>query len=236
MKKLIDSISVFYPCFNEEVHVETTTKTALKILNIIADRYEVILINDGSKDKTPQIINELAKKYKHIRTIHNKVNLGYGGALQTGFYNAKYEWIATHDADGQFDFSEITKLIKKAKETDSQAVVGFRLNRQDSLVRKINGKGWTFLANILLGINLKDVDCSFKLVKKEVIDKIPHLESMRGGMISPELWAKTKKAGFKISEVGVHHFPRTGGKQSGAELRIIIKSFVDLFKLWWKIR
>jgi glycosyltransferase involved in cell wall biosynthesis len=187
------------------------------------------------QDKTGVIAENLAKKDRKIKVIHHKVNLGYGAGLQTGFYNSRYEWISTIDADGQFDFSEITKLYEKAIKEKNDVVVGYRLNRQDSLIRKMNGKGWTLLAHILLGINVQDVDCAFKLVNKSVIEKIPHLESMRGGMISPELLAKAKKDGFKISEVPVHHFERKFGAQTGANLKVIVKSFTDLFKLWFKL-
>lgn len=230
----IPEISVFFPAYNEEKNITKTVKEALQVLEEVADKYEIIIINDGSQDKTGEIVEGLAKENKFVKVIHHPQNKGYGEALKSGFYNARYNWIATIDADGQFDFSEITKLWEK---TDSaQVVIGYRLNRQDSLIRKINGRGWTFLANLLLGVNVSDVDCAFKLVKKEVIETIPSLESTRGGMISPELLAKAKKAGFKIVQVGIHHYPRAAGEQTGANFKVILKSFIDLFKLWRKIK
>lgn len=232
----IKSLSVFFPAYNEEKNIKSTTEDALKVLkNLKLDKYEVIIVDDGSKDKTGVIADELAKKYKEVRVIHQK-NGGYGEALKTGFYNSKYALITTIDSDGQFDFSEVTKLLKKLEELDAGGVVGYRITRKDSFIRKLNGWGWTNLTNLLLGIGVKDVDCSFKLVKKEVIDKIPKLESTRGGMISPELWAKVKRAGYKIGEVPVRHYSRKEGEQTGANYLVILKSFIDLFKLWWKIR
>jgi len=233
LMKEIPEISVFFPAYNEEKNIGKTVKDTLSILEKIAVKYEILIIDDGSLDNTGAISDKLAKENKIIRVIHHKPNQGYGAALKSGFTNAEYEWIATIDADGQFDFSEIEKLYKKTAHAD--IVIGYRLNRQDSVMRKINGWLWTFLNNLLFGIKVKDVDCAFKLVNKKVIQKITPLESTRGGMISPELLAKAKKAGFVTDQVPVHHYPRHEGKQTGANLKVIIKSFVDLFKLWIKL-
>lgn len=230
----LNELSVFFPAYNEEGNIENTVKKALKILPKIAKEYEVIVVDDGSKDKTGEIADRLAKEVKEIKVVHHRSNRGYGEALKSGYYNAKYGWIACTDADGQFDFSEITKLLEKTK--SCEVIVGYRMDRQDSLLRKFNGWGWTMLVNFLLDLDVRDVDCSFKLVKKDVIKKIPRLESTRGGMISPELLAKAGKAGFKICEVGVHHYPRGAGEQTGANFRVIVRSFVDLFKLWRKLK
>jgi glycosyltransferase involved in cell wall biosynthesis len=234
MAKLIKEISVFFPAYNEEANIKDTVGKAIQVLDGIAEKYEIIIVNDGSSDETGEVSAELAKKNKNIKVLTHSQNKGYGEALKTGFYNAKYNWIATVDSDGQFDFSEITKLIEKSENAD--IVIGFRIDRKDPLLRKIYGFVWTLLANLLLGVNVRDVDCSFKLVKKEVIQKIPKLESTRGAMISPELLAKAKYQGYKISEVGVHHYSRKEGKQTGASIKVIIKSFLDLFKLWNKLR
>lgn len=230
-----DSLSVFFPAYNEEKNLKPTVEKALKVLKTLGLRdYEVLIVVDGSTDKTPQVASKLQKDNKCVRIIRHEVNKGYGEALKSGFYNSRFPWIVFTDADGQFDFSEITKLLAKADVAD--VIVGFRMNRQDSILRKIFGWGWTLLANILLGIGVSDVDCAFKLIKKKVIDTIPTLRSGRGGMISPELLAKAKKEGFMITEVGVHHYPRVSGSQSGASLNVILKSFIDLGKLWWNIR
>lgn len=234
MTKKLKELSLFFPAYNEEANLENTVEKAIPVLKKIAEKYELIIVNDGSKDKTGDVAEKLAKKYSFIKVITHNPNQGYGAALRSGFYNSKYEWIVFTDSDGQFDFSEVDRLIEKSGEAD--LVVGYRINRQDSLTRKIFGWGWTFLANVLLGLKVKDIDCAFKLTKKEVVDKILKLQSTRGGMISPELVGKARKAGFKIVEVGVHHFPRKEGKQTGANLKVIFKSFVDLGKLWWSIK
>jgi len=233
MEKL-NELSLFLPAYNEEANLEKTVRKAIPVLRKVAKRYELIIVNDGSKDRTGEIAEKLAQKYPFIRVITHSPNQGYGAALRSGFYNSKYEWIVTIDSDGQFDFSEVEKLLEKSKKAD--VVIGYRINRQDPLIRKIFGWGWTLLANLLLGIKVRDVDCAFKLVNKKVIEKIPKLQSTRGGMISPELLGRAKKAGFKIAEIGVHHYPRKEGKQTGANLKVIFKSFVDLGKLWWQIK
>lgn len=228
----VEELSVFFPAFNEEANLTSTVEKALEVLEgLKLKRYEVIIINDGSKDTTAEVAEKLAKKYKEVRVINHPQNKGYGEALKSGFYNAKYDWITFNDSDGQFDFAEISKFIEKAEE--AEVVVGYRVNRQDNFVRKLNGWGWTFISNLLLGINVKDVDCAFKLIKKSVIEKIPKLKSTRGGMISPELLALIRKDNFKIVEVGVHHYQRKAGEQTGANLKVIITSFLELFKLWW---
>lgn len=231
--KKIKEISVFFPFYNEEANISDTVTKAKEVLEKIADKWEILMINDGSGDNTLKIAKILAKDDKRLRVINHETNKGYGEALKSGFYNAKYAWITTIDGDGQFDFSEITKLWGKTDKAD--VVIGYRIERQDPLIRKCFGLGWTALANILLGINVRDVDCSFKLVKKDVIEKISRLESTRGGMISPELLARARKAGFKIDQVGVHHYSRNVGHQTGADIKVVVKSFVDLLKLWHQL-
>jgi len=230
----LDGLSLFFPAYNEEGNIKNTVEKAIPVLKNVASKYELLIVDDGSKDKTGKIADKLAEEYSFIRVVHRHPNQGYGAALKSGFYNSKQEWIVFTDSDGQFDFSEVTRLIEKSGEAD--IVAGYRINRQDPLMRKIFGFGWTFLSRLLLDVGVRDVDCAFKLVKKKVIDTIPKLQSTRGGMISPELLGRAKKAGFKIVEVGVHHYPRKEGKQTGANLKVIFKSFMDLGKLWWQIK
>ncbi len=230
----LKELSLFLPVYNEEANLEKTVESAIPVLKKVAQKYEIVIVNDGSKDRSGEIAEKLAKKYSFIKIITHSPNLGYGAALKSGFYNSRYKWITVIDADGQFDFSEVARLIEKSAE--AEVVIGYRINRQDPFKRKLFGWGWTLLARLLLGIKVRDVDCAFKLIRKQVIETIPHLESTRGGMISPELLAKAQKAGFKIAEVGVHHYPRGGGKQTGSELKVIFKSFFELGKLWWQIR
>lgn len=230
----IKNLSVFFPCVNEEGNIENTVKQAVEVLRKLKLNYEVIVIDDGSIDKTPQIIDRLAKENPNIRAIHHQKNLGYGEALKTGFYNAKYDTIVYTDGDGQFDFGEVTKFIDKLDEGD--LIIGYRMKRQDPIHRILFAKGWVLSLFTFFGLRLKDVDCGFKMIKKKVLDTIPRLESQRGAMINAELAIKTRKYGFRVAQVGVQHYPRKMGKPTGANIRVIIKSYIDLVRLWWKLK
>ncbi|MCL5784284.1 MAG: glycosyltransferase, partial [Patescibacteria group bacterium] len=231
---MINKLSAFFPVFNEEGNVEQTVNKAIQVLEKLKLEYEIIVVNDGSTDKTAKVLDDLAKKNKKIKAIHHPKNLGYGEALKSGFYNARYDTIVYTDGDGQFDFSEVTKFLEKIEDYD--LVIGYRIKRQDSVLRKLFGKGWRMTLLTIFGLRLKDVDCGFKMVSKKVLEKIPHLESQRGAMINAELAIKASKFGFKVGQVGVNHYPRLSGKPTGANLRVIIKSYVDLLKLWWKLK
>ncbi|MBU1032099.1 glycosyltransferase [Patescibacteria group bacterium] len=229
-----DSLSVFFPCVNEEGNIENTVRSAEQVLKRLKLNYEIIIIDDGSTDKTGQIADKLASRDSRIRVIHHSKNLGYGEALKSGFYNARYDVIVYTDGDRQFDFAEVSKFLEKIDNYD--LVIGYRIKRQDPLFRILFKQGWKLSLLTFFGLTLKDVDCGFKMVRREVLDKIPRLESARGAMINAELAIKAKKAGFKIAQVGVTHYPRLSGKPTGANPKVIIKSFVDLLKLWWKLK
>lgn len=232
----IKELSVFFPCYNEEKNIANTVNKAIPILNKIAQKWEILIINDGSKDNTGKVALELQKEYpKNINIITHSPNRGYGAAFKSGLYNAKYKWIAFTDADGQFDFSEISKLIKKQHQTKADLVIGYYLARQVSKIAIITSKMWELCVFILFGLHVTDIDCGFKLVSKKVVDTIPKLEAERGAFISSEFLVKAKKAKFKIVEIGVHHYPRIEGQATGRKLNVIIKSFIDLFRLWFKI-
>lgn len=231
LSKLKD-LSVFFPCYNEEKNIVTTVKKAVDVLEKLNLNYEIIIVDDGSTDQTGQIAEGLAKNNSKIRVIHHQKNLGYGEALKSGFYNSRLDTIAYNDGDGQFDFSEVTKFIDKVEEAD--LIIGYRIKRADHPLRALFAKGWAFSLWSFFGLKLRDVDCGFKLIKKEVLEKIGPLTSTRGGMINAELAIKAKKLGFKIAQVGVKHFPRLSGKPTGASLPVIAKSYLDLFKLWWQ--
>lgn len=233
---LIDEISVFFPCYNEAKNIESTVKKAISTLVKIAEKWEIIIINDGSKDDTGIVAKKIQSQFpKNINVVTHDPNRGYGAALKSGFYNAKYKWIAFTDSDGQFDFSEIKKFILKQKKTKSDLVIGYYLKRQVPPFVVFTSKVWELVVFILFGFKVTDIDCAFKMVSKKVIDTIPKLEAERGAFISSEFLIKAKKFGFKISEVGVHHFARTEGQATGRNIKVIIKSFSDLFRLWRKI-
>jgi glycosyltransferase involved in cell wall biosynthesis len=228
------NMSVFFPALNEEKNIKSTIEEAEKILkNLSLKGYEIIVVNDGSVDKTGEVVEELAKKSEKLRLINHPTNLGYGHALKTGFSNAKYPWVAFTDSDRQFDFSEITKFLEKTDEAD--LILGYRLKRADSLLRRIYTFGWKTLALILLGLTVKDYSCGFKMIKKKVYESVLPLEA--GEKVTQiEFLVKAKRLGFKFAEVGVNHYPRKFGTPTGAKIKVVIRSVVDIFKLWLKLR
>lgn len=237
MDRLISELSVFFPAYNEEKNIKDTVFVAKKVLEKTAEKWEIIIVDDGSKDKTGEIADSLSKKYKgEIKVIHHLQNRGYGGALKTGFGAAKYEWIAFSDSDGQFDFSEIKKFIKKQRQTNADLVLGIRMRRADSFIRRLATFVWAkMLPRILLGLKVTDYSCGFKMIRKKVYEAVQPLVGEEK-VTQIELLTKAQKLGFKFAEVGVHHYPRRFGYQTGANLKVILRSIKDLLKLWSQLR
>ncbi len=238
----LPQLSVFFPCYNEAKNIKNTIDKALPTIKNIAQKWEIIIINDGSKDDTAKIALQIQKNIqKHsprrggVKIITHNPNRGYGAALKSGFYGAKYDWITFTDADGQFDFTDIKKLIRRQRQTKADLVIGHYLGRKVPFYRLWGSKLWQLAVFILFGLNVRDIDCGFKLVRKEVIDTIPKLEAEKGPFISSELLIKAKKAKFKIIEVGVRHFSRQSGVATGAKLDVILAGLKDLFSLWYRI-
>jgi glycosyltransferase involved in cell wall biosynthesis len=235
MKK-INELSVFFPTYNEAAVLEQVIKKAIAVLKNVADKWEIIIVDDGSVDNTKSVVKKLISDDKRIRSITHSGNRGYGAAFKSGFYGARYNWIAFTDSDGQFDFSEITDFIEKQRDTKADLVIGYYRKRRVALTKIITSRVWEFFVNMLFGLRVHDIDCGFKFVSKKVIDTIPILESERGAFISSEFLIKAKKAGFKIAEIPVTHLPRKTGSGTGRNLKVIINSFLDLLRLWKKLR
>jgi glycosyltransferase involved in cell wall biosynthesis len=225
-------ISAFFPAYNEEANIVTLAEKTSKVLSGICEDYEVIIVNDGSKDKTAEVSAALASRDRHVVALNHEKNRGYGAAVKTGMYASKFEWVFFTDGDGQFDVGEIPLLAKLTDKYD--LVNGFRIKRADPFMRKLNAFAWGTMVKFLFNFRVKDVDCAFKLIKKEILDRA-RIES-EGALVSTELLAKAKKMGYRIGEVGVHHYPRTAGTQTGAKLGVILKAFGELFKLYGKIQ
>ena len=226
------SLTIFYPCYNEEANVERVTRSAVEVAREVADESEVIIVNDGSKDRTAEIADGLAAEIPEVRAVHNNPNLGYGGALQRGFREATKNWIFYTDGDGQFDFKELPRLLPLLETHD--VVSCYRLDRQDPLMRKLNAFAWSTLVNMLFHIGLRDIDCAFKVYPRTFIEQITM--HSQGALIDTEMLAKARNLGLKIAQLGVHHYPRTAGEQSGANLKVILRAFRELFKLHGQIR
>jgi len=226
------SISVFFPCYNEQDNVAATAGKAVEVLERLGLDYEVIIVDDGSTDDTGRIADSLAGQNSRIRVIHHHRNLGYGAALQSGFKAAAKELVFYTDGDGQFDINEMPQLLALMEDFD--IVSCYRLNRQDPLLRKFNAFCWTKLVSLLFGMKLRDIDCAFKLYKRRIFDNIKMVST--GALIDAEILARAVRKGYKVTQKGVHHYPRTAGKQTGANLKVILRAFRELFALQRRIK
>ncbi len=228
----LPGISVFLPSHNEEANVERVVAGYVREMPKIADDFEVIVVDDGSRDRTGQVADRMAADDPHVRVVHHEVNRGYGGAVISGIRAAGMPYVLLSDGDGQFDPAEVARLAAFMPEYD--VVVGFRARRADHLVRKLNGAAWTMLVRALLGITIGDIDCGFKLFKRQFLDSMDLKAG--GAMISTELMARLGGRGARIKEVEVTHLPRLAGEQSGANFRVVARAFKELFALYGDLR
>jgi len=226
------SISVFFPCYNEQENITRTVERAAAVLEGMNADFEIIVIDDGSSDATGKIADEIAAGDHRVRVVHHGTNLGYGAALQSGFKAAGKKLVFYTDGDGQFDIGEMPALLAL---TDRYDIVScYRLNRQDNVVRRINGWCWTRLVCLLFGMRIRDIDCAFKLYKREIFDNITL--SSGGALIDTEILARAIRKGYTITQCPVHHYQRTAGTQTGAKLNVIFRAFKELFALYNQIR
>lgn len=226
------SLTIFFPCYNEQDNVERMTRQAVTVAREISDDFEILIVNDGSRDNTGPIADRLAGEIPEVRAVHNQPNRGYGGALVRGFRAATKDWIFYTDGDGQFDLAELPKILPLL--TDHDIVSCYRLDRQDPLPRKLNAFAWSTLVNMLFRIGLRDIDCAFKVYPRTFIDAI-ELHST-GALIDTEMLAKARYRGLRIAQTGVHHYPRTAGQQTGANPKVILRAFRELLSLYRQIR
>jgi putative flippase GtrA len=219
------SLSVVLPAYNEEEVIASTIVTVLDVLNSWPIDSEILVVNDGSVDRTGEIIAELARIHPQVHLINHASNQGYGAALVSGFQAATKELTFFMDSDGQFDIRALRSFFSFIDIYD--AVLGYRIDRQDSWMRKINAWGWKTLVRMTLGVKVRDLDCAFKLFHTSFLRDHP-LET-RGAMINAELLYRLKQGGFSQKEVGVPHLPRLGGRATGAHPRVIARALRDLF-------
>jgi glycosyltransferase involved in cell wall biosynthesis len=231
-KLFLSSLSVVLPAFNEEANIKRTVESAREVLPKLAIEWEIIVVDDGSKDATRPISDELAGRYAAVRAIHHPENRGYGAALKSGILAARHDLIFFTASDGQFDLQELEQLIRFSSDYD--IVMGYRAKRQDPLYRLLNAWGWNMLVRLVLGLKVRDIDCAFKLFRRSVFDRI-QIRSV-GAMVNTEILAQATSLGMRMREIEVTHYPRHYGKQSGAKLRVIVKAFRELIRLWRQLR
>jgi glycosyltransferase involved in cell wall biosynthesis len=225
----VPALSIFFPFWNEEENIEAVISKAVPVAEKVADKWEIIMVDDGSSDKTLEIAKRLAKNDPRLVVVTHNKNRGYGAALKTGLSTAKYDLIVFNDGDGQFDLLEVEKFFEKMGNVDM--VIGYRKKRVDSPLRHLLMNMLKVWDLVLFGFKFKDIDCGFKLFKREALNKIMPLES-EGAIITTEILARAKKAHLKIAQVEVNHYPRIYGNQSGGNPRVIIRAVRESLSLW----
>ena len=228
----LPSLSASFPAHNEEGNVEAMIEGLLAALPQVADRFEIIAVDDGSTDRTFERATAMAAADPRIRVVRHQTNRGYGAAVWTGLTAGTMEYAFFTDGDCQFDVRELTELIPMIDRCD--AVVGYRVDRQDNAVRILNAHAWNWLIRVLLHVPVRDVDCAFKLFRREALRD---LEIVSGGaMFSAELLARLVARGARIVERPVHHLPRESGRSSGGDPRVIARAFKELIQLYGELR
>jgi putative flippase GtrA len=221
-----NSLSVILPAHNEEAAIADTVRTVIDTLTAWVPDFEVIVVNDGSKDATRTIVEALAAADPRVRIINHTTNQGYGAALVSGFESVTKDLAFFMDSDGQFDIHDLARFFPFIGEYD--AVLGYRIDRKDTWVRKLNAWGWKQLVRAVFGLRVRDVDCAFKLYRADFFRE-NHLET-RGAMINAEILYKFTRAGYTYTQLGVHHLPRHGGRATGAKPSVILRAFREMFK------
>ena len=225
----IPSLSVFFPAYNEQNNIGKLTEITVNVLEEIGGEYEVIIVNDGSSDKTGELAEELARRHPKVRVIHHEKNLGYGAALKTGFANAKNDYIFYTDGDYQFDIRELKKFVALVGLSD--LVVGFRIRKRYTVYRNVTSFVYNLVLQILFYLQYRDVDCAFKLVPKSFIDKID-IESVRF-FVDAELLIKAQQLGYSVTEIGVNHYYRETGLTT-VKAKVTLSTIREM--IWFYLR
>ena len=227
-------LSVVLPAWNEAANIHATIEAVVATLSAIAPNFEVIIVDDGSADATGSIADTLAAEDARVRVIHHPTNQGYGAAVISGFDAAAKELLFFMDSDGQFDIKDIAHLIIPFEQGEADVILGYRKHRQDAPMRILNAWAWKQLVSFLFHLQIRDIDCAFKLMPTRLV-QIANVHA-RGAMVNTELLAKFVRMGVHMVQVPVGHYPRRAGKATGANLRVILNAFRELFRLAAKLR
>jgi glycosyltransferase involved in cell wall biosynthesis len=227
------TLSVFFPAYYDENNIGKVVTKAISVLEELnLKNYEVIIIEDGSPDRTGEVADELAKKYSKVRVIHHEKNMGYGATLKDGFLNAKMEYVFYSDGDNQFDLEELKKFVSILPYTD--IVSGFRIRKQYSNYRKFTSFIYNLILRILFKIDDRDIDCAFKLFPTKLFRQIT-IES-KDAFIDAEIMIKARLLGYKVTEIGVNHLPRVDGISTGARPSVIFRTIIEIYRYWKKYK
>jgi glycosyltransferase involved in cell wall biosynthesis len=222
-------LSVFFPAYNDSGTIASLVITAIKTAERLTSDFEIIIVNDGSADRTAEIANELARVYPQVRVVHHDRNRGYGGALRSGFATATRELVFYTDGDAQYDPGEMERLWH-ALTDDVDLVNGYKISRSDPAHRIVIGRIYHHTVKLLFGLTVRDVDCDFRLMRRAIFDRVG-LEK-NSGVICLEMMKKIQDAGFRIAEVPVHHYHRAYGKSQFFNFRRLFRTGVDVLRLW----
>jgi glycosyltransferase involved in cell wall biosynthesis len=225
-------LSVFFPAYNDSGTIASMVIRAVQVASALTPDYEVIVVDDGSSDATPAILDELARTYPRVRVVHHPKNRGYGGALQTGFRTATKELIFYTDGDAQYDPSELS-LLWEHLTPDADMVNGYKISRSDPRHRIVLGRLYHHFVRTLFGLTVRDVDCDFRLMRRTIFERIA-LEKT-SGVICLEMMKKIQDAGFRVVEVPVHHYHRAFGKSQFFNVPRLAKTLTDVMRLWYAL-
>jgi len=222
-------ISVFFPCYNDSKSIKKLVEDAFLVLKKITKNYEVIVIDDKSQDRSRKVLLKLAEKYPHLKLIFHEKNQGYGGALRSGFKNASKDLIFYTDGDGQYDVKELPILFSLMTD-DVDFINGIKMSRKDPTYRIVIGNIYSFVARWLFWLPIQDIDCDFRLIRKNIIDRLD-LKANQGS-ICIELVKKSQRSGAKFRQVSVHHFERQFGHSQFFRPSRLLSTFREVFYLW----
>ncbi len=222
------SISLVMPAYNEADNIEPMVAEATPALEANSDSYEIIVVDDGSSDETAAVTRRVIETNPHVRLVEHPVNRGFGAAVFSGFTSAKMDWIFYTDADRQFVLSELERFVPHMNDAD--LIAGYRAPRRDPFMRVFYGKGWSALCTLIFGYTVRDVDCGFKLFRREIIERLAPQIASRGATFSIEWLVRAKRAGYRFVELPVSHRPRVAGSQTGANINVITRAFRELMR------
>lgn len=225
-------ISAVLPAFNEQDNIVEAIGELGSVAGGCASEHEIIVVDDGSSDRTNELVVQLAETDSRVRLVEHERNQGYGAALHSGFSAAQYEWVFLTDADRQFVISELSSFIPHCDRYD--LILGHRSPRRDPFMRRLNAFGWNMLVNLLFGYTARDVDCAFKLFRRSVFDDM--VVRSRGAALSAEFLVRSRRAGYRFLEKGVSHRPRGFGSATGAKPAVIVRAFRELIAFWLALR
>ncbi|MGE0630630.1 MAG: glycosyltransferase family 2 protein [Thermomicrobiales bacterium] len=225
-------LSLILPAYNEEDNLPGVVAEALEVLPRYFAGFEVIIVNDGSRDSTEQVAHDLAANDARVRVVNHARNRGYGDALRSGFAATTGHRVMFMDADRQFSLEDISRLLPFVETHD--IVAGFRMERSDRLHRRIFAETFNVSIRMLFGVHMRDIDCAFKIFDGEMLRSIQLTSS--GALINTEIMAKARRQGARVQQVGVQHFPRTAGASTGGNPKVILRAMRDTPRLWWHMR